>query len=616
MGTDPVEATGAYIARHGVAARPLRDVIAALADPAAEPAPVDELVPRFALSRRTVEGLLDALDDDLQHTDKGVVICPERAKAYRERFATSSLSTPATRTGATGPVRDVGGLDSPRVDAPGTRLVADTRRLVETAPAPLPRLDHVPATPETVARRATWLDSTYDLTGAHLLCVGDHDLTSLAACLVNPGLSVTVVDLDERVLEFIDDEASRRGLPVRCLYGDLRHDLPLPAASSAELVFTDPPYTPEGVGLFLARGLRGIRDRDNARLVVAYGFGENHPALGLKAQREMQRLHLAFEAILPGFNRYHGAQAIGGASDLYVCRPTARTWKALDRALDRPEQAAKAGGSAIHVYTRGAQSLEGSRAAVTAGDARTATAVAAGKEALPVSLVIGEAWPHAAGVVRVPLARMLTTGAPRHARGQAATIADLTADPGPWLLRLLLAADAARLAVLVPRDHPDLAAIRHGREGNIGEIVRAKYALSAHNDVTESGHAVLEAVRIERARLSPQQRPARWMLDRAHGKVANTWREALIHLSGEVPAESRPAGESPVGTAEPTERAQNPLTKNQARAVIRATTRRRDVLDARPIDLPRHQLRDLLADVAESLRQPGPGNRPNSSRGT
>src|SRR6266498_3775473 len=135
----------------------------------------------------------------------------------------------------------------------------------------------------------------------------------LGAALANPGLSVTVVDLDEGLLEYVDAQAGARGLDVRCLYGDLRLGLPPSARGSADLVFTDPPYTPEGVGLFLARGLEGLRDREHGRLVLAYGYG-GQPGLGAKVQQVVYGLHLAYEAVLPGFNRYDGAEAVGAAS--------------------------------------------------------------------------------------------------------------------------------------------------------------------------------------------------------------------------------------------------------------------------------------------------------------
>ena len=98
----------------------------------------------------------------------------------------------------------------------------------------------------------------------------------------------------------------------------------VPAAPGIpDLVFTDPPYTPEGVALFLGRGAETLRDRVNGRLVMAYGFSPLAPALGVKVQRAVHELDLAVEAILPAFNRYEGAQAIG-SGPWQLCKTTLR----------------------------------------------------------------------------------------------------------------------------------------------------------------------------------------------------------------------------------------------------------------------------------------------------
>src|SRR5262249_61723532 len=83
-----------------------------------------------------------------------------------------------------------------------------------------------PATPDTVVRRALWLDSTYDLAGSVLLFLGDHDLTSLAVGQVGPAAGLVVVDIDEATLEVIDPQADRLGIGVRGLAGGLPLRLP------------------------------------------------------------------------------------------------------------------------------------------------------------------------------------------------------------------------------------------------------------------------------------------------------------------------------------------------------------------------------------------------------
>ena len=101
-----------------------------------------------------------------------------------------------------------------------------------------------------------------------------------------------MVDLDERILEYLDTVATARGLRVRCLVGDLRFGLPGPARDWADLVFTDPPYTPDGVRLFLARGVQGLRDREHGRLPGQAADYARGPRRDLWIEVLQQRLQL------------------------------------------------------------------------------------------------------------------------------------------------------------------------------------------------------------------------------------------------------------------------------------------------------------------------------------
>ena len=588
---EPLAAAERVIAGFGVGGRPLREAVARLTE---RPYPLEALIRDSGLSRRTVEELLAAIGPDLVRHGTGdaaeYAIAPGRRAAYRAMCRYDRLA--ATRPA------------DPLADrmAASADLVARMAGLVAAAPASRKALDHVAATPETAVRRAVWLDSTFDLAGRVLLCVGDHDLTSLAACQVSPRLTAVVVDIDERILEFIDDQAARLGLDVRCLHADLRFGLPAGAAGVADLVVTDPPYTPEGVRLFLARGLAGLRDRENGRLVMAYGYGERHPALGLKVQRAAQELNLACEAMLPGFNRYIGAQAIGSASDMYVYRPTARTWPLVE---------ARAGTARTRIYTHGPQSLEaaGERldaevagavlraAAPPAGPARrtgsgaeasgaagsgaegTTEGAGAAEAAAPaVVAVAGPGWPDGhpglSGVARLDLGTLIAEGPPARllSRPGAALAADLSQDPGPWLLRVLLAVNADRLALLVPNNHPDLADAEGQRR--LTELVAAKYALRFRRSTPAPRHGVVEAVAVRPPAGDPDAVLGHALLTRAHGKLGNVWREALIRAA-------RARGVT--------------LTKNEARAEVGRLAPDPRILDLRLIELPRHRIRALRA---------------------
>ncbi|MCA1843493.1 MAG: bis-aminopropyl spermidine synthase family protein, partial [Actinobacteria bacterium] len=262
-------------------------------------------------------------------------------------------------------------------------LVARMAELAAGLPPSRWRLDHVPATPETMARRALYLAAEYELDGASVLCLGDHDLTSLAVGSTQPGADLTVVDIDERILDHVADSAAGLGLPVTAAWADLRLALPPSLVGSADLVFTDPPYTTEGIRLFLVRALEALRSTGHERLAFCFGTGERHLVKALEVQTVLADLRLALEAMLPGFNHYDGAEAIGARSDLYICRPTkgARVGEAA-----RPRSKRRAGS---RIYTRGPSASEAPERAVPEAVA-TAARTAAGDG--PV-LLVGEGWP-------------------------------------------------------------------------------------------------------------------------------------------------------------------------------------------------------------------------------
>ncbi|MFI5708992.1 bis-aminopropyl spermidine synthase family protein [Kribbella sp. NPDC051620] len=554
---EPIDLVAAHLAEFGAHARSHRQVLAVLADGNTS---LDVLVRESALPRRVVEALLRQLGDDLLSSNDVLSIRPSRIGVYRQRFALDQLH----QTHLLDPADD-------RLDGSDdlVKLMAD---IIAAGPKPVRALDHVPATPTTAVRRALWMDGSFDLAGSTLLCIGDHDLTSIATCLVNPKVKAIVVDIDENLLSFIDKEASRRGLNIQTAYADFRLGIPSIALESADLVFTDPPYTPEGVRLFLARGLQGLRDRANGRLLMAYGYGSHQPTLGLKVQQAVQSLSIVYEAILPHFNRYVGAQAVGSASDLYVCRPTTVTWKALDRTAS----------DAVNIYTHGAQSLEGEKQQLSDMLNAALIEAAAGPGDLPVSALIGMERPKTDGeMVGLSLSEIFDgTGLAsiKNARTSAAAV-DLFGDPGSWLTRTLVGLNVQRLAISVHNKHPDITS--QVSQEALRDLVGSKWRLRFRRSTPDSTHAIIEGTEVDVAGLTPRLAAQRYVLDGAHRKLENAWRDALVKASRRLDGV--------------------PLTKNQARERIADTGVAPETLAGSLIELPEHQIRSVLIYVAASL---------------
>jgi hypothetical protein len=443
------------------------------------------------------------------------------------------------------------------------------------------RLDHVPAMPLTMARRGLYLAGTYELDGASVLCLGDHDLTSLAVGLVTPEAELTVVDIDEPILDHVTESAPRLGFHITAAWADLRLALPPSLVGTADLVFTDPPYTTEGMRLFLTRGLEALRPTGHERLAFCFGTGERHLVKALEVQALLGDLRLALEAMLPGFNHYDGAEAIGARSDLYICRPT-KGAKVGEELMARHSRRRR--GVDFRIYTRGPSSREAG--AQVLPEEIAAAAVAAAGEG-PV-LLVGEGW--TAGALAAE-ERSIVLGAEAGDRAAVALPAFFArvaawataARPGPFpfagtlvinthpdyggaALRTLLLAASERAVLIVPRRNlPD------------PDLLASAYDITTIPAGPGGDPAVIVVTRHDRAPADPAEAVLRRLLLHPGAKVVNAWRDALLDIA-------RDAGQ--------------PMTKNEARARISADTLLPSLRRLRAWELPLSALRALRAEVA------------------
>ncbi|MBX9391252.1 bis-aminopropyl spermidine synthase family protein [Streptomonospora halotolerans] len=529
----------ALLAEHGVAAPRPHRVLGALSS--GEWWTPRDLVRATAVAHRVVQAVLEALGEEAEWDSRGRVrLRSPRAYARYARPAAPDPLGPALAGGA------------------ASAAAAEIARLVEAAPPPLTDLDHVTATPRTALRRAAFLGENYALAGARLLCVGDHDLTSLAATLVNPGLEAVVVDIDERILAYIDDAAARLGLPVRCHFADLRLGLPAAVRGTCDLAFTDPPYTPEGVELFLRRALEGLAQPQRGRVLLAYGASETTPALAAKVQQRLARLGLVTEALWPEFHRYLGAEAIGAAADLYVLRPTSRT------------PAAPRGGPArARVYSRGANAAE------AAGSWGEAEARAALERAAP-DTVVGD-WPAgpAEGHADAPRRVRLETWLESPVAADRAAL-NLTGGWAALLPRAVLAATGTEVFAAVPSHDPRVR--DQAGQRALADLLAPRFAVRFLRGVPGPRLTLVHAA--ERAPAGPAEELLAHCLRRAHGTLTATLREGLQRAAAAAGA---------------------PLNKRAARlAVARAAPWLRGHT---PLDLPEHRFADLRA-AAQDLAAP------------
>ena len=194
--------------------------------------------------------------------------------------------------------------------------------LLSSRPTPDFSLDQSHAETLTIAMRVAYLYEHDGMEGKELLFLGDDDLTSLATIIFAKefGLqlgTVSVVDVDKRILAFIEESCNYLGCDIDTFSLDLREGIPADLANTFDVFVTDPPYTLDGLSLFIARGIEALKPGVGRQCFLSYG--SKNPSDSVKVYSSIVSMGLAIQEVIPQFNRYVGAQMYAGVSNMIRC---------------------------------------------------------------------------------------------------------------------------------------------------------------------------------------------------------------------------------------------------------------------------------------------------------
>ncbi|MBU1970290.1 bis-aminopropyl spermidine synthase family protein, partial [Patescibacteria group bacterium] len=156
---------------------------------------------------------------------------------------------------------------------------------------------------------------------AKIALLGDDDLVSLVLALINPKLELTVLEIDQTILETIKKGMTLLGIKnIRLIPYDARTSPEKHFINQFDVVLTDPPYTKSGFSLFLKRAVElagyDARNQQGKYIFIHYGASFKSPEKFLKVQEVIARFGLMQEDTVANFARYQGAESIGNASTL------------------------------------------------------------------------------------------------------------------------------------------------------------------------------------------------------------------------------------------------------------------------------------------------------------
>jgi len=190
-------------------------------------------------------------------------------------------------------------------------------------PRPYTWLDQAFATPQTSLLRALFMLEEGDVEGRNVIFLGDDDLTSVATGLLRAARKIAVIDVDERLTDLIRDISEREGLGIECILHDLRDTLPVELRNGYDVVFTDPPYTIQGLRLFVSRGIEALSKKKCGSVYLA--FAHKPPKEMLRLQMAINEMGLVVRELIPRFNRYEGAEMFANTTLLARLETTGET---------------------------------------------------------------------------------------------------------------------------------------------------------------------------------------------------------------------------------------------------------------------------------------------------
>jgi len=138
-------------------------------------------------------------------------------------------------------------------------VLEEFKRIAENRPEAIQQYDQGYVLPEVTVSRIALMANKIDIQNKRILVIGDDDLTSIAAGLSGLPKEVVVLEIDDRLVNFINKVAEERGLNVYAEKYDIRDPLPEKHYAKFDTFITDPSETKEALRLFISRGISGLR---------------------------------------------------------------------------------------------------------------------------------------------------------------------------------------------------------------------------------------------------------------------------------------------------------------------------------------------------------------------
>lgn len=193
----------------------------------------------------------------------------------------------------------------------GKRIILDKKlkevlklykRIVRERPSPTKTFFQGYMQESDVIARVAFMHYNNDLNQKKILLIGDDDLVSIALALTRLPSRVLVLDIDERIGNFIEDVSKRYKLGIEFQKYNVADPLPKKLLGKFDVFSSEPLETLTGLKAFLLRGICSLKKNS------AGYFGLTHAEASLekwlKIEKFLTRMNCVITDLIAGFSIY------------------------------------------------------------------------------------------------------------------------------------------------------------------------------------------------------------------------------------------------------------------------------------------------------------------------
>lgn len=183
-------------------------------------------------------------------------------------------------------------------------LLQNFKEITKERPQAIIDYDQGFVTPETTISRVALLAQRGDIQGKEIVILGDDDLVSVACALSGLPKRVVILEIDERIVNFIKKVALKNHLEIEAIQFDLRKKLPPEFIAKFDTFLTDPPETVEAFEAFVGRGLATLKTGGCAGYFGLTYSESSYPKWNEFQKILVEKFKVVITDIIHNFNEY------------------------------------------------------------------------------------------------------------------------------------------------------------------------------------------------------------------------------------------------------------------------------------------------------------------------